>query len=96
VHNAGATMQEIVVSVRQVNGIIGEITAASAEQEAGISQVNRAIAEMDGVTQKNAALVEEAAAAAESMRQQAERLSEVVGVFKVVAAGGARRPLALT
>jgi methyl-accepting chemotaxis protein len=95
VHNAGATMQEIVASVRQVNGIIGEITAASAEQEAGISQVNRAIAEMDGVTQKNAALVEEAAAAAESMRQQAERLSEVVGVFKVAAAGAARRPLAL-
>ena len=88
VHNAGATMQEIVASVRQVNGIIGEITAASAEQEAGIGQVNRAIAEMDGVTQKNAALVEEAAAAAESMRQQAARLSEVVGVFKVAAVGG--------
>ncbi len=96
VYHAGATMQEIVASVRQVNGIIGEITAASAEQEAGISQVNRAIAEMDGVTQKNAALVEEAAAAAESMRLQAERLSEVVGVFKVAAAGGVRRPLALT
>ena len=96
VHHAGATMQEVVASVRQVNGIIGEITAASAEQETGISQVNRAIAEMDGVTQKNAALVEEAAAAAESMRLQAERLSDVVGVFKVAAAGGVRRQLALT
>ena len=90
VHDAGETMQEVVASVRQVNSIIGEITAASVEQEAGISQVNRAIAEMDGVTQKNAALVEEAAAAAESMRQQADRLSEVVGVFRVAAEGGAR------
>ena len=91
VHNAGTTMDDIVDSVRQVNAIIGDITAASVEQEAGISQVNRAIAEMDGVTQKNAALVEEAAAAAESMRQQAARLSEVVGVFKVATAGSAHR-----
>ncbi|HAV35749.1 MAG TPA: hypothetical protein DCX52_05210 [Massilia sp.] len=95
VNDAGATMQEVVASVRQVNSIIGDITAASVAQEAGIGQVNRAIAEMDGVTQKNAALVEEAAAAAESMRQQADRLSEVVGVFKVVAEGGARKLPAL-
>jgi len=95
VNDAGTTMQEVVASVRQVNSIIGDITAASVEQEAGIGQVNRAIAEMDGVTQKNAALVEEAAAAAESMRQQADRLSEVVGVFKVVAGGGARKLPAL-
>ena len=94
VRHAGATMNEIVSSVRQVNGIIGEITAASEEQEAGIAQVNGAIAAMDGVTQKNAALVEEAAAAAESMRQQAERLAEVVGVFKVAAAGKPRLLLA--
>ncbi|KQQ87180.1 hypothetical protein ASF77_16430 [Massilia sp. Leaf139] len=85
VRSAGTTMGEIVSSVRQVNGIIAEITAASEEQEAGIGQVNRAIAEMDGVTQKNAALVEEAAASAEAMRLQAERLAEVVGVFKVAA-----------
>lgn len=95
VNDAGATMQEVVASVRRVNSIIGDITAASVAQEAGIGQVNRAIAEMDGVTQKNAALVEEAAAAAESMRQQADRLSEVVGVFKVVAEDGARRLPAL-
>lgn len=81
--------------MRQVNSIIGDITTASVAQEAGIGQVNRAIVEMDGVTQKNAALVEEAAAAAESMRQQADRLSEVVGVFKVVAEGGARKLPAL-
>jgi methyl-accepting chemotaxis protein len=94
VRDAGTTMDAIVSSVREVNGIIGEITAASEEQEAGIGQVNRAIAEMDGVTQKNAALVEEAAASAEAMRQQAERLAEVVGVFKVAAAGEPRLLLA--
>ena len=93
VRSAGATMGEIVGSVRQVNGIIQEITAASEEQEAGIGQVNQAIAEMDGVTQKNAALVEEAAAAAEAMRLQADRLADVVGVFKV-AANAPRRLLA--
>jgi len=93
VRSAGATMGEIVSSVRQVNGIIQEITAASEEQEAGIGQVNQAIAEMDGVTQKNAALVEEAAASAEAMRLQAERLADVVGVFKV-AANAPRRLLA--
>jgi methyl-accepting chemotaxis protein len=85
VNEAGSTMEEIVASVRQVNQIIGEITAASAEQELGISQVNRAITEMDGVTQQNAALVEESAAAAEAMREQAERLAQVFGVFKVAA-----------
>jgi methyl-accepting chemotaxis protein len=94
VRNAGTTMGEIVSSVREVNGIIGEITAASEEQETGIAQVNSAIAAMDGVTQKNAALVEEAANAAESMRLQADRLADVVGVFKVTASGsGAKRLL---
>jgi len=91
VRHAGTTMDDIVSSVRQVNGIIGEISAASEEQETGIAQVNGAIAAMDGVTQKNAALVEEAAAAAESMRQQAERLAEVVGVFKVASSDESRQ-----
>jgi methyl-accepting chemotaxis protein len=85
VRSAGATMEEIVSSVRQVNRIIGDIAAASEEQEAGIGQINQAIAEMDGVTQKNAALVEEAAASAEAMRLQAKHLAEVVSVFKVAA-----------
>ncbi|APA71442.1 methyl-accepting chemotaxis protein [Janthinobacterium sp. 1_2014MBL_MicDiv] len=83
VGEAGATMQEIVDSVRRVTDIMGEITAASVEQSSGIEQVNQAIAQMDQVTQQNAALVEEAAAAAESLQDQASTLSQVVSVFKL-------------
>ncbi len=83
VTNAGATMGEIVQSVRRVADVIGEITAASAEQSAGISQVNSAIANLDQMTQQNAALVEQSAAAAQSMREQAEQLAQAVAVFKV-------------
>jgi methyl-accepting chemotaxis protein len=83
VDQAGATMQEIVDSVRRVTDIMSEITAASQEQMSGISQVNEAVAQMDSSTQQNAALVEEAAAAAQSLRDQAGRLSQVVSVFKL-------------
>jgi methyl-accepting chemotaxis protein-1 (serine sensor receptor) len=83
VEQAGATMNEIVDSVRRVSDIMGEITAASQEQSAGIEQVNQAIAQMDQVTQQNAALVEEAASAADSMQHQAASLAQVVSVFKV-------------
>ncbi len=83
VTNAGATMGEIVQSVRRVADVIGEITAASAEQSAGISQVNSSIANLDQMTQQNAALVEQSAAAAQSMREQAEQLAQAVSVFKV-------------
>ena len=83
VENAGKTMQEIVSSVQRVTDIMGEITAASVEQSAGIDQVNDAITTMDEVTQQNAALVEEAAAAAESLVDQAESLIEVVSAFKL-------------
>ncbi|ABR91525.1 methyl-accepting chemotaxis protein [Janthinobacterium sp. Marseille] len=83
VEEAGRTMKEIVISVQQVTSIMAEITAASEEQSAGIEQVNQAIAQMDQVTQQNAALVEEAAAAAASLREQAENLSKVVRVFKL-------------
>jgi methyl-accepting chemotaxis protein len=83
VADAGQTMNEVVASVRRVTDIMGEITAASNEQSAGIAQVNQAIAQMDAVTQQNAALVEEAAAAAESMQSQAARLSQVVSVFRL-------------
>jgi methyl-accepting chemotaxis protein len=83
VRQAGSTMQEIVASVDRVNGIIGEIAAASEQQQDGIGQVNRAIAEMDDSTQQNAALVEQAAAAAAAMNEQARRLSAVFSVFKV-------------
>ena len=83
VGEAGNTMDEVVASVRRVTDIMGEITAASVEQSAGIEQVNQAIAQMDEVTQQNAALVEEAAAAAHSLQDQAGSLAQVVGVFRL-------------
>ncbi|HEX7984389.1 MAG TPA: methyl-accepting chemotaxis protein, partial [Duganella sp.] len=82
VDQAGATMDEIVTSIRRVTDIMADITHASEEQHAGIEQVNRAIAQMDKTTQQNAVLVEEAAAAAQSMQHQAGNLVQVVGVFK--------------
>ena len=82
VGQAGATMEEIVSSVRRVTDIMGEISAATSEQVAGIEQVNQAVVEMDTVTQQNAALVEEAAAAAESLQDQAKTLVQVVSVFR--------------
>jgi len=83
VENAGNTMTEIVSSVQRVTDIMGEISAASSEQSAGIDQVNNAITSMDEVTQQNAALVEEAAAAAESLVDQAVSLMDVVSSFKL-------------
>ena len=83
VNEAGATMTEIVASVKRVTQIMGEISAASAEQGAGIEQVNVAVTELDTTTQQNAALVEEAAAAAEALREQTVALNEVVGVFRL-------------
>jgi len=82
VHQAGATMDDVVNSIKRVNDIMGEISAASSEQSAGIEQVNQAVTQMDTVTQQNAALVEEAAAAAESLQEQAKNLVQVVSVFK--------------
>ncbi len=89
VDQAGATMQAVVESVRRVSDVITEISTASAEQTAGIEQINRAIIEMDAVTQQNAALVEEAAAAAEALQEQAVSLAGVVSVFQTGAASGA-------
>ena len=83
VDQAGSTMQEIVDSVKRVTDIMSEITAASVEQTDGIEQINQAITQMDEVTQQNAALVEEAAAAAQSLQDQAANLSQVVSVFNV-------------
>ncbi len=83
VNEAGGAMQNIVVGIQQVTEIINEISVASHEQATGIEQVNRAIVQMEDVTQQNAALVEEAAAAAESMREQAEVLSDLVSHFKL-------------
>jgi methyl-accepting chemotaxis protein len=81
VDQAGATMEEIVTSIRRVTDIMSEIASASQEQSAGIEQVNQAIAEMDQVTQQNAALVEEAAAAAESLQERAADLVSAVSAF---------------
>ncbi|GAA4026304.1 methyl-accepting chemotaxis protein [Actimicrobium antarcticum] len=83
VNQAGATMDEIVASVKRVTDIMSEIASAGREQEAGIQQINTAITEMDTVTQQNAALVEQAAAAAESLQDQAAGLAKVVSVFKL-------------
>jgi len=83
VDKAGRTMDEIVQSISHVTQIMNQITDASDEQRAGIEQVNQAIGQMDQVTQQNAALVEQAAAAAESMQEQAAKLADVVGVFKL-------------
>jgi methyl-accepting chemotaxis protein len=85
VGEAGQTMQEIVGSVKRVTDIMGEITAASHEQTQGIEQINQAITQMDQVTQQNAALVEEAAAAAASLQEQAGGLAKIVGMFKLEA-----------
>jgi methyl-accepting chemotaxis protein len=83
VTRAGETMGEVVASVRRVTDIMGEIALAGQEQSAGIAQVNQAVAQMDHVTQQNAALVEEAAAAADAMQAQAQQLSAIVSTFKV-------------
>ncbi|MHA4867369.1 methyl-accepting chemotaxis protein [Duganella sp. PWIR1] len=83
VQQAGTTMNDVVASVRRVTDIMGEITSASSEQSIGIDQVNTAITQMDQVTQQNAALVEQAAAAAASMQEQAMRLADVASSFKL-------------
>jgi methyl-accepting chemotaxis protein len=83
VDEAGTTMEEIVASVKRVTDIMGEITAASQEQTSGIDQVHQAVSQMDQVTQQNASLVEHAAAAVESMQNQAGDLARVVSVFKL-------------
>jgi methyl-accepting chemotaxis protein len=93
VDQAGVTMNEIVTSVQRVTDIMGEISSASAEQTRGIEQINMAITEMDDVTQQNAALVEQAAAAAQSMQDQAHHLSDVVSVFRLDGARVATPPV---
>ncbi len=92
VEQAGSTMTELVASVQRVTDIMGEISSANHEQEAGIAQINLAVTDMDAVTQQNAALVEEAAAAASSLQDQAVQLAEAVSVFKL-AEGITARPV---
>ena len=96
VADAGSTMGDIVQSVRRVTDVVGEITAAASEQSAGIARVNSAIANLDQMTQQNAALVEESAAAAQSMHDQAEQLAQAVSVFTIgTSASGASASHAL-
>ncbi|TDV27970.1 methyl-accepting chemotaxis sensory transducer with TarH sensor [Paraburkholderia caballeronis] len=92
VGRAGATMDEILQAVRRVTDIMGEISAASEEQSGGIEQVNRAITQMDTVTQQNAALVEEAAAAAASLEEQTSQLKAVMGRWRTGGAQGRAEP----
>ncbi len=89
VEDAGKAMQEIVDSVQRVTDIIGEINSAATEQAANIGQVNGSVGEIDRMTQQNAALVEESAAAAQSLREQAARLSQIVQQFQLADAGTA-------
>ncbi len=84
---AGTTMTDIVQSVRQVTQMIGEITAAASTQSAGIADVNDAVTNLDQMTQQNAALVEQSAAAAQSLRDQADQLTQVVAAFKISGSG---------
>ncbi|OLL28222.1 chemotaxis protein [Burkholderia sp. SRS-W-2-2016] len=86
VNESGRTIDEVVSAVQRLTDLMGEITAASVEQHSGIEQVNRAVVQMDEVTQQNAALVEQAAAAAGALQDQAEQLVQRVGVFKVTGA----------
>jgi len=83
VQQAGSTMEQVVASVRRVSDVVAEISAASGEQSTGIEEVNKAIVQMDEVTQQNAALVEQAAAAAGSLQEQAANLAGVVAVFRL-------------
>jgi hypothetical protein len=85
VDKAGATMDEVVSSIRRVTDIMGEISSASSEQSAGVAQVGEAVTQMDQVTQQNAALVEQMAAAASSLKSQANELVQTVAVFKLSA-----------
>jgi methyl-accepting chemotaxis protein len=86
VQDAGSTMGEIVASVQRVTQVMGEITQATVEQSAGLGTVNQSVAELDRMTQQNAALVEQSAAAAESLKEQAARLAALVATFRLNAA----------
>jgi methyl-accepting chemotaxis protein len=95
VQDAGNTMGEIVASVQRVTDIIGEISAAAAEQSSGIGQVNAAVTELDTMTQQNAALVEESAAAAESLKDQSRQLGAALGSFNIGGSPRAANPKAV-
>ncbi|WP_180682267.1 methyl-accepting chemotaxis protein [Tepidicella baoligensis] len=93
VHQAGRTIHDIVDNAQKVSSFIGDITSASAEQSQGLAEINSAVAQLDQMTQQNAALVEQSAAAADSLRDQAQRLAELVAVFKLMNGAGGHPPL---
>ncbi len=95
VQQAGTAMDDIVGSVRRVSDVIGEISAATSEQTAGLKQVNEAVAQLDQMTQQNAAMVEQSAAAAEGLAEQSRRLTVVVGAFQFQGTGAVSAPSAL-
>ncbi|MEF7614810.1 methyl-accepting chemotaxis protein [Aquincola sp. MAHUQ-54] len=92
VGDAGTAMEQIVASVRHVNSVISEISAAASEQSSGIGSVNESVAQLDQMTQQNSALVEQSAAASSSLREQAERLSAAVAAFRLDLVQGAPSP----
>jgi methyl-accepting chemotaxis protein len=94
VDRAGTTMLEVVTSIKRVTDIMGEISTASDEQSAGVAQIGEAVSQMDQTTQQNAALVEESAAAAESLNGQAQHLVQAVAVFKLTHVEQARHAAA--
>ncbi len=97
VNSAGGTIQDVVLQVRKVTDLVGEIAHASAEQSQGVAQVNQAVGQLDQMTQQNAALVEESMAAAESLRTQASRLAESMSFFQLATAlGESRHPSAVS
>ena len=83
VNAAGKTIQDVVVQVRRVTELVNTISSAPTEQSSGIGQINQSVTTLDHMTQQNAALVEQSTASAESLREQAERLVDAVGVFKL-------------
>jgi methyl-accepting chemotaxis protein len=91
VNQAGSTMTEVVTSIRRVTDIMGEISSASSEQSQGVSQVGEAVTQIDQATQQNAALVEEMAAAASSLKSQAQDLVQTVAIFKLTSDGSVHR-----
>ncbi|KWN15683.1 hypothetical protein WM21_11995 [Burkholderia ubonensis] len=82
VDGAGRTMEDIVAQVKRVSDLIAEISASTAEQSSGVTQVDQAVVHLDSITQQNAALVEQSTAASESLKQQATRLVEAVNAFR--------------
>jgi methyl-accepting chemotaxis protein len=93
VHQAGATIRDIVHNAEKVSSFIADITSATGEQAQGLAEINGSVGQLDQVTQQNAALVEQSAAAADSLRDQAQRLADLVAVFRLMQGDAGHAPL---